>query len=326
MKDRKNRDIDYIRISITDRCNLRCIYCMPEAGVPSIPHKEILSFEEIERLCRCFVKLGIHKVKLTGGEPLVRKGCDMLADMLHRIDGISSITITTNGVLLKEHIQGLVNAGVTGVNISLDALNPDRYENITRRSLWSETLAGIDAALKYPSLKLKINCVPIAGVNEQELVKIAELARDHEIHVRFIEMMPIGLGKDYSYMKEDAVIGLLEKSLGKLSPCKESLGNGPARYYSVPGFCGKIGFISARTHKFCDSCNRVRLTSDGFLKTCLQYNAGCDLKSLLRSGSSDDELERAIVEALYEKPDCHQFESIASEECLESRTMSNIGG
>lgn len=326
MKDRKNREIDYVRISVTDRCNLRCIYCMPEEGVPCIGHKEILTFEEIEHLCKIFVKLGIHKIKLTGGEPLVRKNCEVLVDKLHQIDGITSISLTTNGVLLKDQLKGLVEAGLSAVNISLDALNPNVYESITRRGRWEETMEGIYAALSYPSLRVKINCVPMAGFNEQELIKIAELARNHELHVRFIEMMPIGLGKKYHYMKEETVRQLLEKSLGDFIPSDASLGNGPARYYQVPGFCGKIGFISARTHKFCESCNRVRLTSDGFLKTCLQYNTGCDLKKLLRRGCSEAELETAIITALDEKPDCHRFEHKVQEETLEQRNMSDIGG
>jgi len=326
MKDRKNREIDYIRISITDRCNLRCIYCMPEEGVPCSSHQEVLTFEELERLCRIFARLGIHNIKITGGEPLVRRDCDVLVDKLKRIDDIKSITMTTNGVLLKSNIEKLVRAGITAINISLDAMNQERYEKITRRSNWEETMEGIEAAQAYPSLRIKINCVPIAGMNESELVQIAELARDHELHVRFIEMMPIGLGKDYPFMKEEDVKAILEKSLGSFSPCLEVLGNGPAHYYRVPGFLGKIGFISARTHKFCESCNRIRLTSDGFLKTCLQYNIGCDLKQLLRSDCSEEELEEAIKTTLFGKPDCHQFDAGEVEEGKENRTMSDIGG
>lgn len=326
MKDRQNREIDYIRISITDRCNLRCIYCMPEQGVPCISHNEILTFEEIERLCKIFGRLGIHKIKITGGEPLVRKDCAVLVDKLHSIEGIESITMTTNGVLLPKYIGNLVDAGLDAVNISLDAMNSENYEKITRSKNWNETMMGIEAALKYPSLRVKINCVPLMGTNENELVKIAELAKNHDIHVRFIEMMPIGFGRNYQFMEEDQVRNLLEKSLGSFAPCADRLGNGPAHYYNVQGYKGKIGFISARTHKFCESCNRIRLTSDGFLKTCLQYNTGCDLRELLRNVSTDEAIEIAIKEALFEKPDSHHFETVIDEDTVEQKKMSSIGG
>jgi cyclic pyranopterin phosphate synthase len=299
---------------------------MPEQGLSCISHNEILTYEEIERLCRIFVKLGVHKFKITGGEPLVRKNCEVLVDKLHRLEGVDSITMTTNGVLLPKQIDALMKAGLTAVNISIDAMSSNSYEKITRSNQWEATKAGMEAALNYPTLRIKINCVPVVGMNEEELSKIAELARNQELHVRFIEMMPIGLGRDFHFMSEDEVKELLETRLGSFTPCFDSLGNGPAHYYTVPGFKGKIGFISARTHKFCESCNRIRLTSDGFLKTCLQYNTGCDLKQLLRSNASDDEIESAIKETLMEKPDCHHFEAENQEADEDQRKMSGIGG
>ncbi len=326
MQDKLRREIDYLRISITDRCNLRCVYCMPEEGVACKSHDEILTYEELERLCIIFAKLGVTKIKLTGGEPLVRKDCSLLVHRLKQIQGIKSISITTNGVLLKDYIEELVKVGLNSINISLDSMCEKTARRITRRNLWDETRKGIEKALKYPSLNIKLNCVPIKGMNEAELIKIAELAREHRIHVRFIEMMPIGLGRDFEFMREDEVIHLLENSIGKLTPCEESLGNGPAHYFIVPGYQGKIGFISARTHKFCDQCNRIRLTSEGFLKTCLQYDTGCDLREMLRSSSTDQEIEDAIRKAIDGKPQEHHFDDMNYEASVDQRKMFHIGG
>lgn len=326
MKDRRNREIDYLRISITDRCNLRCIYCMPEKGVPCMQHGDILTYEEIERLCKIFAKLGIKKIKITGGEPLVRKQCDELVKKLHHIKGIESITLTTNGVLLPNYLDQLVEAGLDAVNISLDAMSSDKFIDITRGDHWNDIMKGIQKALEFPSLRVKINCVPIRGVNEADLFKIAELAKVNPIHVRFIEMMPIGLGKEFSFLSEEEVRGILEQELGTLKPVNDRLGNGPAHYFMADEYKGRIGFISARTHKFCESCNRIRLTSDGFLKTCLQYNSGYDLKQELRGSSTDDVIETIIRKALSEKPDCHVFDAMPVQDTVEKRRMNDIGG
>lgn len=326
MRDRKGREIDYLRISITDRCNLRCIYCMPKQGVPSCGHKEILTYEELERLCRIFAELGIKKIKITGGEPLVRKNCDVFVRKLYEIPGIESITMTTNGVLLSNNIDQLVKAGLSAVNISLDAINEDTFSTITTEDHWKETMEGVQKALEYPSLKVKINCVPLKGINDAELVKIAELAKENPIHVRFIEMMPIGLGRNFSFLSEDKVREILEGEFGSLSPISEQLGNGPAHYFKVQGFQGRIGFISARTHKFCESCNRIRLTADGFLKTCLQFSAGIDLKQAIRNSSSDEDIKELIMKALLEKPDCHVFDDLPVQNMVENRRMNDIGG
>ena len=326
MQDGQRREIDYLRISITDRCNLRCVYCMPEEGITCKNHDEILTYEELERLCKIFAKLGVTKIKLTGGEPLIRKDCSILVDRLKQIKGIELISITTNGVLLKNYIEDLVKAGLNSVNISLDSMSARTTRIITRRSLWEDTMKGIEEAFKYPSLTVKINCVPIKGMNDADLIKVAELARNHVIHVRFIELMPIGLGREFEFRGEDDVIHLLEETLGKLTPSYEGLGNGPAHYFSVPGYKGRIGFISARTHKFCNQCNRIRLTSEGFLKTCLQYNTGCDLREMIRSSSTDKEIVDAIKKAIYEKPREHHFENIDYEASVDQRKMFHIGG
>ena len=307
MIDGYGRTIDYVRISVTDRCNLRCVYCMPEEGVGSISHEEILRFGEIERVCQILAENGIQKIKLTGGEPLVRRRLPELAAALKRIPGIKSLTITTNGVLLEEMYDALADAGVDSVTISLDTLDEACSRRITRRDELGRTLEGISEAMKYPEISLKINCVPL-GIPEQDLCRVALLARDHRVHVRFIEMMPIGMGKEFHGVSEEELLRILGEKLPRFSPyVGEPLGNGPCHYYDVDGFSGKIGFISAVSHKFCGECNRIRLTSQGFLKTCLQYAAGRDLREVIRSGGSDEVLKAVILEALAEKPDGHVF-------------------
>lgn len=324
MMDAQGRKIDYIRISVTDRCNLRCIYCMPEEGIDMVEHEEILSFDEIWRLCRMLAELGIKKVKLTGGEPLVRKNLVELVRNIKGIEGIEKVTLTTNGVFLADVIDELVEAGIDGINISLDTLNREVFHEITRRDKFDQVYLGIQKALLYPQISLKINCVPL-GIAEQNLVDIAKLAKEHRIHIRFIELMPIGYGKQYEFLSEMEIISILEAEYGKLIPYGNELGFGPAHYYSVSGFQGKIGFISAISHKFCGECNRIRLTAQGYLKTCLQYEKGRDLKTLLRTGCEDAIIKKAIMEAIHEKPIEHNFltDFIDMEE---SHAMSQIGG
>ncbi len=324
MIDKNGRNIDYVRISLTDRCNLRCIYCMPEEGIQQVHHEEILTYDEIERVCRSMADLGVKKIKLTGGEPLVRKNCAVLAEKLKSIDGIESVTLTTNGILLADQIDDLVKAGIDAVNISLDTMDPVLFQNITRRDEHARVLEGIRAALFYPELSVKLNCVPL-GTEKSNYIELAELAKKHRLHVRFIEMMPIGFGKEYSALGEEAIRSILEEAYGPMKPSGESFGNGPCRYFALEGFQGKIGFISAMSHKFCSSCNRVRLTADGFLKGCLQYQAGCDLRSVLRDGSSEEQLTETIRGVIYEKPLEHRFHE-AKLSYGENRIMSQIGG
>lgn len=326
MIDLCGRKIDYIRISLTDRCNLRCVYCMPEEGVEFLPHEKILSYEEILRLCRCFAALGIHKVKLTGGEPLVRKSVAYLVGELKKIDGIDNVTITTNGLLLKSQLEDLAAAGLDAVNISLDTLEREEFLRLTRFDRIDEVLEGIEAALSFPELAVKINCVPLYGENwEKTVVSVAGLAKERNLHVRFIELMPIGLGRERKGYGEEQLKAVLEQAYGPLTPYQELLGNGPSVYYSLEGFVGKIGFISAVSHKFCGQCNRIRLTSEGFLKNCLQYSAGTDLRALLRERADDELLLKTIYETIQKKPKGHQFgrEQLSD---AEERRMSEIGG
>lgn len=324
MKDKYGRDIDYVRISITDRCNLRCIYCMPEEGIPQLSHEEILTYDEIYRICCCMADLGIRKVKLTGGEPMVRKNCAELVRMLKEIPGIEKVTLTTNGVLLSDQIDDMARAGIDAINVSLDTLDPEIFSKITRRQHLDDVLKGLDAALCYPQIVLKINCVPLLD-NESNLIEIASLAKKHPLHVRFIEMMPIGYGKQYTFLGEESIVKILEKTYGPMQPIKEHYGNGPSHYYEIEGFQGKIGFISAMTHKFCHQCNRIRMTADGYLKACLQYQVGRDLKRLLRHGCTNDELKHVITQVIWNKPTSHNFKEKTTS-VDEIKVMSQIGG
>lgn len=324
MLDRWGREIDYLRISLTDRCNLRCVYCMPEEGICQIPRKELLDQAEIIRICSVMAELGISRIKITGGEPLVRKICTPLIKELKCIPGIRQVTLTTNGLLLEKNLPELLQAGLDGVNISLDTLDRENFRKITRRDEFWQVQKGIKAALSYEGLKVKINCVPTIQTKE-ELLEIARLAKDHPMHVRFIEMMPVGLGRQFTAMREDTLREILENEFGEMIPIYEKLGNGPCHYFSIPEFQGKIGFISALSHKFCDHCNRIRLTSVGYLKGCLQFEKGADLRALLRSGATDEILMDTIKNVIYEKPVGHNFlEKKNGTE--ESHIMSQIGG
>ena len=297
MIDQYGRTIEYLRISVTDRCNLRCVYCMPEEGIEQLPHEQILTFDEIERVCRISTELGISKIKLTGGEPLVRKGLPDLLGKIKRISGIEQVTLTTNGILLKNQLDELMRQGLDAVNISIDTLDETCYHTVTRCGELNQALEGLQAALEYPNLRVKLNCVPM-NQSEEEYIQMAEYAKEHPVEVRFIEMMPIGMGKACQGKSRDELLELLEKAFGNAEPYEKHLGNGPAEYVSFSGFQGRIGFISAVSHKFCDSCNRIRLTAEGYLKLCLQYESGIDLRKLLRSSATDEEVKEAMRQAI----------------------------
>lgn len=324
MIDGFGRTIDYLRISITDRCNLRCKYCMPEEGVTLIPHEEILSYEEILRLTEIFARCGISKIKVTGGEPLVRRGAAELIGVLKKVPGIAKVTLTTNGTLLSGFMQELAAVQIDGINVSLDTLDPVIYQKITGTDCFLEVMKGIDKALNYPEIPLKINCVPMK-MEGQNVPELAKLAKNNPVSVRYIEMMPLGMGKQFEFLSEEQILSELEKCYGTPFAVRETMGNGPAHYFSFDGFCGKIGFVSAMSHRFCDSCNRLRLTSAGYLKTCLQYEDGADLRSLLRSGASDQEISKLIRETVQKKPSGHCFgKKISGQE--ERHWMTEIGG
>lgn len=324
MIDKIGRNIEYIRISLTDRCNLRCSYCMPETQDEFMCGKNLMTAEEILEIVRILAQEGIRKVRLTGGEPLLRKDIIEIAAGIKRIPGIEQIALTTNGVLLKGRMKALAEAGISSVNISLDTMNPAKHREIVKRDVLGQVLEGIEEALKYPGVTVKLNCVAI-GPDIENIAELAGMAKDRNLHVRFIEMMPIGYGTGCRVCSEEYIKEVLRKAYGEMTACEGPSGNGPSRYYQIDGFKGKVGFISAITHKFCSGCNRIRLTADGQLKTCLQYEGVLNLKDMLRSGVSRSEMQEKIREEVFSKPAGHHFCQEGTKED-EKRGMASIGG
>lgn len=323
MLDRYGRVINYLRISVTDRCNLRCCYCMPE-GVQDVGMKNILTFEEIWEIVRTGVSLGITHIRITGGEPLVRKGCVDLIRGIREIPGVETITMTTNGVLLGNYGKQLKEAGVDGVNISLDTLDPEEFYKITGKRELQEVLAGIRAA-KTAGLPVKLN-----AVNRKELdpIPLVRYAQEENLLLRFIEMMPVGYGKKYVGRSNEELRETLEAVCGK-AECMTNreelsrMGSGPAVYYQFSDLKVPVGFISAIHGKFCDTCNRVRLTAEGYLKLCLCYDEGEDLRRVLREGEKEN-LRTIMEQTIFRKPAAHCFEHPA--EMTETHEMVKIGG
>ncbi|BAL82195.1 putative molybdenum cofactor biosynthesis protein A [Selenomonas ruminantium subsp. lactilytica TAM6421] len=329
MLDQYERKIEYVRISLTDRCNLRCRYCMPEEGVAKLRHEDILTFAEILRVVQGLASLGVKKVRLTGGEPLVRRNITELIREIRQIPGIEQVVLTTNGVLLLEMGADLVQAGLTGLNISLDTLKPETFSQITRRPLFARVQAGVEHMMSLGLNNIKFNCVPIYEVNDGEIPALAALARDYPVKVRFIELMPIGCAYEVGYegVPMDEVRARLAKAFGSLRPVGRKMDRlqGPAEYYKVAGFKGQVGFIDAMEHKFCHTCNRVRLTAEGFLKLCLNQKTGLDLRELMRNGISDENLKLALRQAIYRKPAEHLFTD-RENTARDSRAMYQVGG
>ncbi|WP_333655879.1 GTP 3',8-cyclase MoaA [Dissulfurispira sp.] len=325
IKDKYERIIDYMRISIIDRCNLRCIYCMPSEGIKPIEHKDILGYEEIIRIVRIAAGLGARKIRLTGGEPLIRKDLPYLVSSINSIEGIEDISLTTNGLLLKKYAQSLSSAGLRRVNVSLDSLRPERYREITRGGDINSVLEGIHEAENAGLLPIKINMVPIRGFNDDEIEEFARLTLKTSYNVRFIEFMPIGAKEIWDHEKYISTEEIKERAskIAPLIPVKIRR-SGPARYFRFEGAPGVVGFISPITHHFCNSCNRLRLTSDGKLRPCLFSETEIDLKSAMRCGASDEEIERLLRLSIEIKPEGH---SINHEKCFTHlKPMSKIGG
>jgi len=332
LTDSYGRNIDYLRISVTDRCNLRCVYCMPPEGVKWKPHQDILTFEEILRITRLMSKHGVQNIKVTGGEPLLRRGTASFLKELKTIPEIKRVTLTTNGLLLASYLDEVKAMGAESflpdsINISLDALDAERSKQITRcYTADPKTILPIIDSLLEKQITVKINCVPIRSVNEEEIIPLAALAKDKNIIVRFIELMPIGCASALHSVPVKETASRIEKTFGALSPLDGIYGSGPAVYYSLPGFAGKIGFINAVTHGFCETCNRLRLTSEGFLKLCLSSDLGLNLRELIRSGVNDAELACAIAETVKNKPRLHSFSKSDGAAHSHSESMSKIGG
>lgn len=325
--DAYNRPISYLRISITDRCNLRCVYCMPPQGVAWRPHEEILRYEEIETIVRAAAELGISKIRLTGGEPLVRAGVVDLVRTLARIPGIDDLTMTTNGILLARYAADLAAAGLHRVNVSLDTLDPARFHSITRLGQLDDVLAGIEAAHAAGLEPVKINTVVMRGMNDDEVVDLARQTMEAGWNLRFIEVMPVGNGISGDWREQlvtaREIRAKIEGALGELEPAKMSAGNGPARYYRLPGADGTLGFITPISEHFCYHCNRLRLTADGQLRPCLLSDKEIDLRTPLRRGASVEEIKELLLHGIAVKPMEHHLDLW---EKPERRVMSEIGG
>jgi len=324
--DNFGRNHTYLRISITDRCNLRCRYCMPPEGIELGPKSSLLSYDEILTIAKLFVDLGVRKIRVTGGEPLVRKGVEHLCSQLAAIPGLETLALSTNGVLLTEKAKALKTAGVNHVNISLDTLKPERFEHIALRSLFDETICGIDAALNAGFASVKINTVVMRGFNDDELPDFVEFAKARSLHVRFIEYMPF-LGNNWNEVRMMPYKEMRDviESRFKLEPLLGSDGvPGPAKEFRVAGSKAVVGFITTMTEHFCGTCNRVRLTADGKLRNCLFGRDEIDLRRLLRSGASEEVIEDSIRMAVILKREKHPNGQTLLEE--QNRPMVAIGG
>ena len=324
--DRYRRHLNYLRVSITDRCNLLCLYCNPEDKIPKLPHSEILSYEEILRIVRVGVGLGITKVRVTGGEPLLRKDvCDLLSD-LSAIEAISDLSLTTNAVLLEPLLPQIWDAGVRRLNISLDSLDAAKYKEITGRDYFDAVWRAIKAAHAMGFSPIKINVVALQGYNERDIVDLARLSIDWPFHVRFIEYMPIGFvdGQKERYLSSDQIKAHLTGIAPLILVHRDAI-DGPAQRYRFEGGLGEIGFISAMSHHFCGTCNRLRLTASGRLRACLMSDQEVDLKGPLRRGASDEQLAQHFHQAVRHKPARHHMDKsrpVRNTTC----PMSSIGG
>ena len=323
--DSFSRIINYLRLSVTDRCNLRCVYCMPQEGIKWIHHNEVLRYEEILRICRVLANMGISVIRITGGEPLVRRGIADLVRELKAIKGIKKVTMTSNGTLLGEHLASLAEAGLDAVNISINTMDEKQFKLITKTQSLINYTAIVDRALTL-GLELKVNCVPLAGFNEDDIVKLCGLAKNRKIAIRFIKLMPLGAASVFQPLPTCKVISLIEKEYGHLTLAAFKLGSGPAAYYTLKGFIGYIGIIDAMDNCFCNSCNRLRLNASGILKPCLSSDLGFDLKPLVRGFVSDSEIETAIRALIAKKPKAHSFGKANKTPEHVKKEMFRIGG
>lgn len=326
LADEFNRPITYLRISVTDKCNLRCVYCMPERGLAWLPKTEILSYEEIAQLVRAAASVGVRSVRLSGGEPLIRKNLSHLVEELAAIEGIDDIALSTNGLLLEEQIDALMAAGLRRVNVSLDTLREDRFLEIARRPGLDRVLAGIDAAIARGMAPVKINCVVMRGQNDDEIAAFAQWTKERAVFVRFIEVMPVHENLDVqrdAYVSADEILERV-RAIGDLQPVSGPGGNGPARYFAFPGAPGAVGVISPLSHDYCERCNRVRLTANGRLRLCLFGDYEIDLRTPLRSGASQAEIADILRASMLIKPERHHLK--LGEAASRMRAFSEIGG
>lgn len=325
--DNHGRPITYVRLSVTDRCNLRCFYCMPEKGMKFLPKNELLSYEEMERLLLILAKLGIDKVRITGGEPFVRKDLMSFLQRINAIPGISEIHITTNGILTLPYVKALKEMGIAGINLSLDTVDKERFKLLTRRDEFLAVMETFDALLAN-NIKTKINAVIVDGKNTNDIVPLAELTKSHPVSVRYIEEMPFnGVGKNYQNLAWNH-----KKIYATLLAAYPELQNLPSppfstsKNYKIPDYQGDVGIIAAYSRTFCGSCNRIRITSQGVLQTCLYDGGGLDLKSLLRKGTTDQDIESALLNAVSNRAK-DGFEAESRRNGIPvGESMSTIGG
>lgn len=322
MKDLHGRSIDYMRISITDHCNLRCVYCLPH-GTPIATPQSPLTTEQLVQICRVAFSLGVTRFKITGGEPLLRPDCLVLFAQLKAIHPSVQITLTTNGTHLLDHLPALAQLGIHGINLSLDSPDRETYHKITGVDGLPTVLQAIEQTIAQ-NIPLKLNCVPLAHYNQHQLLDMVQFAVHSPIAVRFIEVMPMGQGAHHTPLPNADILHTLQTHYPDLAPDPTPRGNGPATYYTSSNLCGAVGFISAMSHHFCDQCNRIRLTSLGFLKPCLYSNQGVDLRPLFTTTPSDHTVRIALQSAILQKIPCHQFGQGQAD--AEQKPMSQIGG
>ena len=326
--DSYGRRIKSLRISITDKCNFRCTYCMPAEGLPWLKKAEILSYEEIERIARIAASIGIEQIRLTGGEPLVRRDIPDLVRQLRKIDGLRSLSLTTNGILLKQLAGALAEAGLTRINVSLDSLMREKFAKLTRRDQLTHVLEGLEELERYPSIHpIKVNAVAIKDYSEEEVLEFVRLARRKAYVIRWIEFMP--LDADQIWRKEDILTGaelkaLIEDEYGPLVPITTGDASETARRYTFSDGIGEVGFINPVSEPFCATCDRIRLTADGQLRTCLFATVETDLRAILRSNASDDDLAKVIRQAVWNKELKHYIGDKRFKRT--NRSMSMIGG
>ncbi len=326
LSDGFRRPITYLRVSVTDKCNLRCVYCMPELGLPWLPRDDILTYEEIHAVVRAAASVGVRSIRLTGGEPLVRRDLHRLVAAVASVPGIDDVALSTNGLLLEEQLPALVAAGLHRLNVSLDTLRPDRFEAIARRPGLERVMRGIDAALALGLHPLKLNCVVMRGSNDDEVVAFAELTRDRAVFVRFIEVMPVLENLEMhagTYVSSNEILERVA-SHAALKPAPGPPGNGPARYFAFDGARGAVGVISPLSHDYCERCNRVRLTADGRLRLCLFGDYAVDLRGPLRAGASTEDLAGLLRASMLIKPERHHLR--LGEASSRMRAFSEIGG
>ncbi len=324
--DQYDRHLNYLRISVTDRCNLRCLYCIPPDGIAKLGHGDILTYEEILRLARIAVTLGVDKIRLTGGEPLVRKGIYGFIPQLTALPGLKEVSLTTNGIYLRDNLEKLRSAGIKRINVSLDTLHREKYEKITGHDGFQQVWEGIRLAKELKFQPIKINVVVIKGINDDEILDFARLTLHEPYHIRFIEYMPIGVANKTNILRHvpDSLIKEQLSSLGTLVHISKNTLDGPAERFRFQGAPGEIGLISALSNHFCATCNRLRLTPTGNLRACLLFDQEIDLKTPMRMGASDNELAQIFLKAAFTKPRSHYLASENS--ILPATQMSAIGG